>query len=76
MGFACREELAIKGVNQYRHTVSMHSYHKSKLIGNGMTVASTHQLEVAISCIFYRMNKRPPANKMWTAVITVKILVG
>jgi hypothetical protein len=43
MSFACREELAIKGVNQYRHTVSMHSYHKSICIGNGMNVAYSHE---------------------------------
>jgi hypothetical protein len=30
------------GKTQYRHTVSIHAYHKSICIGNGMTVASTH----------------------------------
>jgi hypothetical protein len=34
-----------------------------------------HQLEVAISCILYLMNERPSANKTWTAVIAVEILV-
>jgi hypothetical protein len=44
-GFTCKEKLAIKGVKrktQCTHTISMHSYHKSICIGNGMTVASTH----------------------------------
>ena len=30
------------GKTQYTHTISIHSYHKSICIGNGMTVASTH----------------------------------
>jgi len=32
------------GKTQYTHTISIHSYHKSICIGNGMTVASTHVL--------------------------------
>lgn len=31
------------GKTQYTHTISIHSYHKSICIGNGMTVASTHE---------------------------------
>ena len=30
------------GKTQYTHTISISSYHKCELIGNGMTVASTH----------------------------------
>jgi hypothetical protein len=29
------------GKTQYTHTISISSYHKCELIGNGMTVAST-----------------------------------
>ena len=31
------------GKTQYTHTISIHSYHKSICIGNGMTVASTQK---------------------------------
>ena len=31
------------GKTQYTHTISISSYHKCELIGNGMTVASTHE---------------------------------
>jgi hypothetical protein len=48
MSFACREELAIKGVNPNTDAipphVPMHSCHKSICIGNGVTAASTHLL--------------------------------
>lgn len=34
------------GKTQYTHTISISSYHKCELIGNGMTVASTHFCKV------------------------------
>ena len=40
------------GKTQYTHTISIHSYHKSICIGNGMTVASTHKggASAAVAC--------------------------
>jgi hypothetical protein len=50
--------------------------HRQSLDGDPVLFNCMHQLEVATSCIFYRMNKGPPTNKIWSALITIKILVG
>jgi hypothetical protein len=46
------------GKTQYRHTVSIHPYHKSICIGNGMAVASTqyhHGFKHAFACFVRKL---------------------
>jgi hypothetical protein len=52
--------------------------HRQSLDGGPVLFNCMHtsQRSRAISCIFYLMTKRPPAKKLWTAVIAVEILVG